>query len=350
MTERENVLRTIRFETPEYIPIKFAINAACWTHYDKNELSDLLEAHPRLFPDFNRKTGSCQPKYLVNALADKPYTDPWQCVWETAEDGITGSVHQHPLESWDKFADYQAPDPLKTDGTYPIDWTALAEQIKTAKTAGYFTQGGLPHGHTFLRLQDIRGYENLLFDMFDHEPNIIRLIDMVEEFNYGYINKLLELKPDMISYPEDLGMQVGPMLSPEQFNKYIKPSYQRLMKPARDKNIIVHMHSDGDIRSLVDDLIDGGVEVINLQDLVNGIDWIASKFGGKVCVDLDIDRQNITFSGTPDQIDALIREEVEKIGSKRGGLMLLYGLYPGVPLENVKALMDAMERYSTFYA
>jgi uroporphyrinogen decarboxylase len=350
MTKRENLLRTIRFDTPESIPIKFCINAACWNHYDNNALFDLMESHSLLFPDFRRPSGKQQPKYQVNALADTPYIDPWQCVWETAEDGITGSVHQHPLESWDSFADYQAPDPLETDGTYPIDWEQLAVEVKASRDAGLFPQGGLPHGHTFLRLQDIRGYENFIFDMCDEDPNVFKLIEMVEEFNYGYISKWLELEPDMISYPEDLGMQVGPMLSPEQFRKYIKPSYQRLMKPARDKGVIVHMHSDGDIRSLVDDLIDGGVEIINLQDLVNGIDWIADKFSGKVCVDLDIDRQDITFSGTPAQIDALIREEVEKIGSKRGGLMLLYGLYPGVPLENATALMDAMERYSTFYS
>ena len=30
--------------------------------------------------------------------------------------------------------------------------------------------------------------------------------------------------------------------------------------------------------------------------------------------------------------------------------MMIYGLYPGVPLENVRALMDALERYATFYA
>jgi hypothetical protein len=89
-------------------------------------------------------------------------------------------------------------------------------------------------------------------------------------------------------------MQIGPMLSPDHFRTYIKPSYQRLMQPARDKGLVVHMHSDGDIRDLVDDIIDGGVEVINLQDLVNGVDWIADRFAGKVCVDLDIDRQDIT--------------------------------------------------------
>lgn len=139
----------------------------------------------------------------------------------------------------------------------------------------------------------------------------------------------------MMSYPEDLGMQVGPMLSPDQFRNFIKPVYQKLMKPARNVGCIVHMHSDGDIRTLVDDLIDGGVEVINMQDLVNGIDWIAAKFAGRTCIDLDIDPQDVTPRGTPEQIDSLIREEVEKLGSKAGGLMMIYGLYPGVPLENV---------------
>jgi len=60
---------------------------------------------------------------------------------------------------------------------------------------------------------------------------------------------------------------------------------------------------------------------------------------------LDIDRLH-SHPGTPRQIDALISEEVRSLGSKQGGLMMIYGLYPGVPLENVKALMDAMEKYA----
>jgi uroporphyrinogen-III decarboxylase len=153
-----------------------------------------------------------------------------------------------------------------------------------------------------------------------------------------------------MAYPEDLGMQVGPMLSPDMFRTYIKPAYKRIMQPARDAGVPIHMHSDGDIRQLVDDIVDSGVEIINLQDLVNGIDWIADRFKGKTCVELDIDRQRITPYGTPAQIDALIREEVEKISTKAGGLCMIYGLYPGVPVENVKALMDAMEKYAFYHS
>ncbi len=32
-----------------------------------------------------------------------------------------------------------------------------------------------------------------------------------------------------------------------------------------------------------------------------------------------------------------------------GGLMLVYGLYPGTPLENARAVMDAMEHYSDYH-
>jgi len=41
---------------------------------------------------------------------------------------------------------------------------------------------------------------------------------------------------------------------------------------------------------------------------------------------------------------------VEKLGSRRGGLMMIYGLYPGVPFENAAALMDAMEKYLFHYS
>ena len=349
MTKRENILRAIRFERPDYIPMDFHINAACWHHYDQNILQDLMEAHPFLFPDFSRKE-KVVPDYDLNQKKDQPYTDPWGCIWETTDDGITGSVHQHPLGNWSNFTDYKAPDPGQTDGTFPINWESIAADVARKKKTGELVYGGLPHGHTFLRLIDIRGYENLIFDMLDEEERLDSLIEMVETFNQDYVARWLELEPDIMCYPEDLGMQVGPMLSPESFRKQIKPVYQKCMQPARDQGCIVHMHSDGDIRVLADDLVDGGVEVINLQDLVNGIDWIADRFAGRTCIDLDIDRQVVTARGTPRQIDDLIREEVEKLGSKEGGLMMIHGLYPGVPLENIEALMNAMERYATHYS
>jgi hypothetical protein len=122
------------------------------------------------------------------------------------------------------------------------------------------------------------------------------------------------------------------------------------MDPARAAGCVIHMHSDGDIRALAADLLTDGVQVLNLQDLVNGLDWIADTLAGRVCIDLDVDRQSVTRFGSPAQIDALLRSEVTRLGRREGGLMMVYGLYPGTPIENAWAVADAMERSASHFA
>ncbi|MFZ2146638.1 MAG: hypothetical protein WAV28_05400, partial [Sedimentisphaerales bacterium] len=46
----ENTLRAIRFERPEHIPVIFWINPACWHHYPKHALFELMAEHRLLFP------------------------------------------------------------------------------------------------------------------------------------------------------------------------------------------------------------------------------------------------------------------------------------------------------------
>ena len=347
MDARENLLRTVRFEKPDHIPMTFHINGACWEHYPHEALQDLMEAHPFLFPRFRRTSSPAPIEYPPFARAGEPFTDPWGCVWETPQNGLMGIVTKHPLERWDAFDDYRPPDPNQTTHWGPIDWRHEAENLGPAISQTSLSNGEIGHGHTWLKLIDIRGYENALIDLQDREPRVFRLLEMLEAFNRGLVQNYLEYgRAEWMGFAEDLGMQRGPMLSPRQFREFIQPSYRRLMAIARDAGCIIHVHADGDLRMLWADLLDCGVDVINLQDLVNGVDWIASHLTGRVCVDLDVDRQSITVGGSPAQIDALICEEVEKLGGQRGGLMMIYGLYPGVPLENAKAVMDAMEKYA----
>ena len=270
MNQRENLLAAVRFETPDTIPMVFHINNASWQHYPQDVLQELMAEHPLLFPNFTPSREQIVPDFSPVQRKDQPYTDPWGCTWHTLENGITGAVTEHPLADWAAFENYQTPDPDKTDGLTPIDWQSVSQQISQSHAQGELVQTGLRHGHTFLQLCDIRGYESLMFDMADDEPRLWKLIQMLEDFNLALVEKYIQLGAEWVSYPEDLGMQIGPMISPRHFRKYIKPSYQRLMRPALDAGCIVHMHSDGDIRLLVDDMVASGVQVVNLQDLVNG--------------------------------------------------------------------------------
>ncbi len=347
--KRENILKAVHFEKPDYIPMTFGINTACWFTYPVNELLDLMEDHPLLFPDFVRPKEPYIPEVPRKARKNEPYIDDWGCLWETSMDGIVGTVTKHPLADWDRFDSYQFPDPSKCMGIGEIDWDRETERINRLKQEGLLTYVGFRHGHTFLQVCDIRGYENVLFDMIDEEPRLKQLLDGIFDFNMYILRKYLDMGVDVFATPDDLGMQVGPMISPNYFDQYIMPYYRKMLDEINGRGVISWMHSDGDIRQLAPFLMDAGMQVLNLQDLVNGVDWIQENLKGKICVELDIDRQKITPYGTPKEIDQLILDSVKKLGSPQGGLAMDYGLYPGVPLENVKAVMDAMEKYAFYY-
>jgi len=350
MNTRENFLRTVRFEHPDYIPITVAINPACWETYEHEQIFSMMESHPLVFPGYKRPN-VFKPEYHPVARKNEPFLDDFGCLWKTSMNGITGTVVQHPLADWENFSAWKAniPNPEICTGIGPMDWNKKKKEIDGIRKQDSLVSAGLRHGHTFLQLSDIRGYENLLFDFADEESRLWELMEIIENFNTGTVMRYLEIGVDTFGFPDDLGMQKGPMLSPADFRKYIKPSYERLMKPVRERGIPVHMHSDGDIRDLIDDLIDGGVDIINLQDLVNGVDYISRRLAGKTCVEIDIDRQNITVFGTPDDIDKHIRYVVESIGRREGGLMMIYGWYPGTPIKNAAAVIDAMEKYSSYF-
>ena len=350
MTRRENILRAARFQKPEWIPIAVGIGPILWKNYDTAEVEDIMSSHPILFPDFHK--GDVDPASMElrpDIIAAKPYTDAWGCVWKTNFDGMVGAVVKHPLADWAAFEGYSPPDPDRTDGMFDRDWEALRKDVERARMEQKLVIFYLPHGHSFLRIQDLRGYENLIFDMMDDEPRLWDLITMVESFNLELARRYLALEPDIFGIPEDLGMQNSPMISPELFRKYIKPSYRKLTAPFKEKGILVHEHSDGYILDLMDDIIDAGGDIINLQDLVNGLDNIRRAVKGRLAIDLDIDRQNVTVHGSPGDIEDHIREAVIKLGGPEGGLSLTYQPWPPTPAENIRAVCRAMEKYCRYY-
>ena len=129
----------------------------------------------------------------------------------------------------------------------------------------------------------------------------------------------------------------------------IKPSYKEIFSICRKEGIDVYLHTDGYIVDIIPDLIEVGVTILNPQDIVNGIDNLEKYAKGKVSIDLDIDRQKITPFGKPEEIDNHIKKCVEKLGSYEGGLLLIYGAYPGTPKENIAQVVKSMQKYYKFW-
>jgi hypothetical protein len=346
MNHRENYLRAYRFQGPDWIPVASGFSSMMWEHYPARELEALFASHPILFPGY--KPGDPRENRVEgrpDLIAGVPYRDFWGCVWETAYTGMVGHVRNHPLADLDALAGFAPPDPARSDGLLPLDWNALREGISAAKAADGLTGLYLPHGHTFLRLQDLIGFETLAYALMDDDPRLWPVITMIEAFNLELVRRFVALEPDVIGIPEDLGAQDRLMISPRAFRKYIKPSYLRLTGYIKGRGILIHEHSDGHILQIIDDLVEAGGDVLNLQDLVNGIDNIAREVKGRVAIELDIDRQSITVEGSTKDIDDHIRECVAKLNTPAGGLGLVYQPWPPTPIENIRAVWDALEKY-----
>jgi uroporphyrinogen decarboxylase len=350
MNYRQNTLRAYRFQGPEWIPVFTGYPSMMWQHYAADDLQALMASHPILFPGYQPgDPREHRVETRPDRIAGEPYTDYWGCVWQTAYTGMVGHVNHHPLADWNHLAGFQPPDPQFNDGLLPLDWLQLETAAADCRKEDRLFNLYLPHGHTFLRLLDLRGYEAVMMDMADEEPRLWQVLQMLEDFNLELLNRFIRLKPDIIGVPEDLGMQDRLMISPRHYRKYIKPSYLKMTGLIKQNGILVHEHTDGYMMQIVDDLIEAGGDILNLQDLVNGIDNIARTLKGRLAIDLDIDRQSVTVRGTPKDIDDHIRECVVKLGSPQGGLSLLYQPWPETPLENMRAVFDALEKYCTFY-
>jgi len=349
LTERENYLRTANFTGPEWIPCAPCISGASWDQL-REELEEVLVRHPTLFPDFTPGQRDYDNwDYGPELRAGEVFTDAWNCQWKTSTDGIQGVVINHPLSDWEVLNDYEPPDPMMEGDRGPVDWDEIHQGLRAARREGKLTSGELAHGHLFNRLVDLRGFENLMLDMATDEPRLSKLIAMIMEHSLVIIDQYLAMGVDVMLFPDDLGAQRSSVMGPAMFEKWIAPAYRKLMGLCQEAGVLVHMHSDGYIMDIMDQLLACGVNIINPQDLVHGIDNLRDNLKGRVCIELDIDRQKIVPYGTRQEIHDLIEEEVRKLGSPQGGLMLTIGFYPPTPPENIDAVCDALEQFRTYW-
>jgi len=348
MTDRENYLRTIGFGCPAWIPVTICMNLASLIAY-KSDMEAVMTRFPEFFPNF--QPGQIDYAQYGGGRCDITEQDAWGYQWHYKMHGIEGCVIDPPLDDWSKFNAWKAPDSdIWKDRGGKRDWPAELKKIAEAKQNRQLTRGSLVHGFLFLRLQYLMGFENLMIDMAEEEPKLFELIDIIDRENLKIVNNYCKAGVDIMELPEDLGAETSMIISKDMFRRYIVPSYRKLIAPCRENNIKVAIHSDGYILPILDDLIEIGMDVINPQDLCNGIDNLAKALKGKVCIRLDLDRVKITPHGTRNEIFELIEEEVKVLGSERGGLEFIYGVYPPTGPDQVAYICEAFRKYRTYWS
>jgi uroporphyrinogen decarboxylase len=191
------------------------------------------------------------------------------------------------------------------------------------------------------RAWTLTGMENLLVYMVSEPGFVERLLDKILEYNLKIINIYLDYDVDCIHFGDDWGQQKGLIMGPVMWRRFIKPRMAEMYGAAKAKGRFVSQHSCGDIREVLPDVIDIGLDVYQtFQPEIYDIRATKEAFGDRLTFWGGISTQRLLPFETPGGVIEKAAEIMRIVG-KNGGLIAAptHSIPGDVPAENMDALI-----------
>lgn len=291
------------------------------------------------------------PRYERKILEEN---DRWYI--ETSEWGVTRKCFKQE-DSTPEYLDYKVIDEESwahakkrmMDDTDRIPWKKLKEDFAQWRAEGRWVRGifwfgfDVTHSH-------MMGTENLLIAMME-EPELvedmfatyldcsIRLYDRLWDAGYHF---------DEMFWYDDMGYKGTTFFSPDMYRKLLKPYHVKAVNWAHDHGIVAQLHSCGDVRTLMPDIMETGVDGLNPLEVKAGMDPIAIKkqYGDRLLLRGGINAVNWS------QTDAIMDEIREKIPvlKENGGFIFSsdHSIPNSVSLENMKMIVEEVKRIGKY--
>lgn len=245
------------------------------------------------------------------------WEDEWGNVWARLDDFSKGLVVEGALKDWSDLDAYQFPtwdDPARYE----------AARQMFAKQSDKFQIGGLGH-FPFDAMRYLRRMDVFLEDLAAHPREVRRLADRVVPLLARCMENWAAAGADAVMFWEDWGTQDRLLISPQMWREVFKADYTALCEVARGKGMSVWMHSCGYIWDIIEDLIECGITVLQLdQPGLFGVNRLAEAFGGRLTFWCPVDIQQVLPTGDTARIEAFAKDLVEKLGAQRGGFIAGY--------------------------
>lgn len=198
------------------------------------------------------------------------------------------------------------------------------------------------------RLWSIRGMENLFCDYYEDIENLKTICQYLVKYYKKIVDRYVELGVDGIFTSDDLGMQTGPMMSPETFEELYLPFYKEFIGYCHSKGLHVFLHSCGDNTLLLPYLVEAGLDVLHpLQAGCMNIKEVADNWGDKITFLAGFDVQHLLPEGTVEDVKQGVTKMLDILWKPEGGLLAAAGngIMPDCPIENVRATFDLISKY-----
>lgn len=234
--------------------------------------------------------------------------------------------------------------------TYP-EWPAFKRQYDRLYQEGRFILATVygPFEGTWRR----HGFEETLIDMVEN-PGLARdMYDAQADLIIATLARARQerIVPDGLFLIEDMGFRSGTLFSPRSYRKTMWPAHRRIGEYLHSHDIAYFLHSDGDIRSLIPDYIEAGVEVLQPMEAKIGIDVreLKREYGKDLSFMGNIDATIMSRSKA--EIEAEVRDKI-RVAKQGGGYIYHsdHSVPPDVSWEQYQYVMEMVSKYGRYDA
>jgi uroporphyrinogen decarboxylase len=354
MTSKERVLTAFAHQEPDRVPINYyanpGIDRRLKAHYGLAE-DDHEGLRERLGVDFCTVGAPYIGPKLHEDVPGRSI-DMWGIHrrWIEHESGGYWDYTDWPLQNATLEEVEAWPMPSPDD----FDYDVVVKQCKRWKDHCIVYGGaGLPDVINSTGM--IRTMQQVLIDLATDDPAFNRYVDRHIEVILEVAARSLEAAQgqiDLFWMGEDLGTQLGPMISLDMFRKQIRPRHQLFVDLAKSYDLPVAIHSCGSSSWAFEDFIEMGINVVDtLQPEAKNMApaYLKERYGDRLAFHGCISTAGVVAYGTVEDTVANVRETLE-IMMPGGGYALspTHMLQDNSPTENVVAMYEAALEYGTY--
>ncbi len=350
ISPRENILKTLRREGYDYIPVDYVfcdsqIKAFKERFGHEDYESYFGMCHRTIEMDVQKNYSFGPDLFPREILPDSTVFDEYGIGHSK---GSAAAFHMtrmhHPLKGAD----------LNEILDYPYPTVADDELFRTKKRVDRLRNDGLA-SLAFMQMTVweaswyLRSMEELMIDMMMEDERATALLDKITEFAVSKAISYAEAGVDILSLGDDIGTQNSTMIDVSLWERWLKPRIAKVINAAREINpeILIFYHSCGYITPFIDQLIEIGVDILNpVQPECMSFDEVHDEYGERISFWGTMGTQKLLPFGTAADVYETTISRLKKTGEK-GGLVIgpTHMVEPEVPWENIKAIIDGVKAY-----
>ena len=200
----------------------------------------------------------------------------------------------------------------------------------------------------------LRRIDNFLMDLVVDPANVERLLDALLEIHFDTLDHVIESVGDLVDvlrFGDDLGMDNGPLMSPDTYRAIFKPRHAALNAYVHERSSMkTFLHSCGSLYDLLPDIIETGVDILNPVQISAANmepERLKAEFGDALTFwGGGADTRKVLPRGTPDEVRDHVRRNIETLAPGGGFVFATaHNMLPDIPPENIEAMYEAVDEY-----